>query len=330
MAQYKKLFDKSEIEYITPFLKLWMSFNNWYKQDLSGVLVKVYDKDGNIKKNADGTDKEKNITTDAEAINYYKTGGQVKTEFIKLLNSRSPNDEPFQNGLSSFVKLIQELNNPDFKFSTNLFYQNPAQITITANSLIYISPTQKEYYYSSGDEDRLYEETLTLIYKIRCSLIHGDFDIEDRIFIGLIETLYRMLYPIMERILSNEEAMIQNKEYFNKSYFSELETRVLDVINSDFEPMRKIIEIYVTSIDFVGYSDLAIITNSFYKKILGKGIRDLKEEKGGGRAKIYDSLSDSDKKKLEDEAIKICQIAEQKAKSKIPMTMEDWKKEFNI
>ncbi len=59
MAQYKKLFAKSEIEYITPFLKLWMSFNAWYKQDLKDALVKVYDKDGNIKKNTDGTDKEK-------------------------------------------------------------------------------------------------------------------------------------------------------------------------------------------------------------------------------------------------------------------------------
>jgi len=35
--QYKKLFDKSEIEYITPFLKLWMSFNNWYKQDIPAI-----------------------------------------------------------------------------------------------------------------------------------------------------------------------------------------------------------------------------------------------------------------------------------------------------
>jgi len=62
--QYKKIFDKSEIEYITPFLKLWMSFNNWYKQDLDNVPVKIYDKYGNIKKNDDGTDKEKKITTD--------------------------------------------------------------------------------------------------------------------------------------------------------------------------------------------------------------------------------------------------------------------------
>lgn len=204
MAQYKKLFDKSEIEYITPFLKLWMSFNNWYKKDLKEVKIKVSDKDGNIKINADGTDKEKNITNDAEAISYYKTGGQVKSEFIKLLSSRSPNDEPFQNGLSSFVKLIKEFCHDDFRFSDNLFYQNPAQRTIKSNSLIYISPTQKEFYYSSTDEDRLFEETLSMIYKIRCNLVHGDFDIEDRMFIGLIENSYKILYPIMERILDNE------------------------------------------------------------------------------------------------------------------------------
>jgi len=180
-----------------------MSFNNWYKQDLDNVPVKIYDKYGNIKKNDDGTDKEKKITTDKDAIDYYKTGGKVKTEFINLLNSRSPNDEPFQNGLSSFVKLIQEFNNPIFQFSSNLFYQNPAQQTIKLNSLVYISPTQKEFYYSSGDEDRLYEETLTLIYRIRCSLIHGDFDIEDRFFIGLVENTYKILYPIMDKVFQN-------------------------------------------------------------------------------------------------------------------------------
>lgn len=203
MSQYKKLFDKSEIEYITPFLKLWMAFNNWYKQNLADVLINIYDKDGNLKKNTDGSDKKKNVTTDAEAIKYYQAGGQIKTEFIKLLNSRSPSDESFQNGLASFVKLIQELSNPDFHFSDDLFYQNPARKTIISNSLIYISPTQKEYYYSSNDEDRLYEETLVLIYSIRCSLIHGDFDIEDRIFIGLVESSYEILYPLMDRILQN-------------------------------------------------------------------------------------------------------------------------------
>ena len=63
MAQYKKLFDKSEIEYITPFLKLWMSFNNWYKTDLPS------------------------LKTDRDAINEYKNQGQIKTEFLRLLKT---------------------------------------------------------------------------------------------------------------------------------------------------------------------------------------------------------------------------------------------------
>ena len=33
MTRYKKLFERAEIEYITPFLKLWMSFNSWYKKE---------------------------------------------------------------------------------------------------------------------------------------------------------------------------------------------------------------------------------------------------------------------------------------------------------
>lgn len=203
MDQHKKLFDKSEIEYITPFLKLWMSFNSWYKKDLSGVKIKVFDKDKNIKKDENGNNREKDITTDAEAINYYKTGGQIKKEFIKLLNSKSPKDELFQNGLATFVKLITEFGNQECEFSVDIFYQNPAKKTIDSGALVYISATQKEFYFSAGDEDRLYEETLVLIYKVRCYLIHGDFDIEDRIFIGLVENSYRILYPIMDRILQN-------------------------------------------------------------------------------------------------------------------------------
>ncbi len=64
MEQYQKLFDKSEIEYITPFLKLWMSFNNWYKKD----------KD------------LKGIKTDREAIDNYKKHGRIKDEFLRIFD----------------------------------------------------------------------------------------------------------------------------------------------------------------------------------------------------------------------------------------------------
>ena len=66
--QHKKLFDKSEVEYITPFLKLWMSFNNWYKKDLSHLP---------------------DVKTDRDAINKYKTGQEtIKREFLYLFNSK--------------------------------------------------------------------------------------------------------------------------------------------------------------------------------------------------------------------------------------------------
>jgi len=178
-----------------------MAFNSRYKEDLKNTTIPILDKDGNIKKNEDWTNQERNVRTDADAIYYYKTWGWVKTEFVRLLNSRSPSDESFQNALASFVKLIQEWVDENLKYSDNLFYRNPVSKTIESNSLLYISPSQKEYYYSSADEDRLYEETLDLIYCIRCCLVHGDFDIDNKGFIGLIEYSYRILYPIMDNIL---------------------------------------------------------------------------------------------------------------------------------
>lgn len=179
MAHYKKLFDKSEIEYITPFLKLWMSFNNWYKEDLES------------------------IRTDRDAINEYKSQGQIKTEFLRLLNGRSNEDEKFQNALALFVKSVEECNYENFDYPNDLFTRNPSDRVIQSNLLVFLSSQFKEFYFTSGDENRLYENTIEMVYQVRCKLVHGDFDIEDPLFINLVEKSYFMLYPIMDRILQN-------------------------------------------------------------------------------------------------------------------------------
>ncbi len=221
MVQYKKLFNKSEIEYITPFLKLWMSFNNWYKQDLLSVLVKVIDQDGNVKKNIDGTDKEKKLTTDGEAINFYKTGGSVKTEFLRLLQGRSNADEKFQDALARFVKNVADCNYDGFEYPSDLFARNPSERAIHSKSLVFISAHTKEFYFTSGDENRLFETTLELIYQIRCKLVHGDFDIEDEIFLDFVEKSYRILYPIMEKIFETQA----NGEFYLKSITNNVEAQ---------------------------------------------------------------------------------------------------------
>lgn len=180
MAQYVKLYEKSEIEYITPFLKLWMSFNNWYKATLP------------------------KLRTDRDAINEFKTNGKIKTEFNRLLKGRSNIDEKFQDALAQFVKTINENTFPQIEYPNDLFSQNPSKTTITRNSLVYISPNIKEFYYSDSDENRLFEFTLENIYQARCKLVHGDFDIQDSNFIDLIENSYRILQPIIFKIVQSE------------------------------------------------------------------------------------------------------------------------------
>lgn len=189
MVQYKKLFSNAEIEYITPFLKLWMSFNNWYKQDLG-------------------------ISTDREAINEYKeSGGKVRYYFLQLLNSRSNEAEEFQNAL---FKLILNLNNYSFEesvfpesqlhlpYAPNLIEENPDGRTHPEHTFL-ISQTHRIYYIREQDKEDFFKQTLEIIYQIRCCLVHGDFDIEDEYFIELINSSYKILYPVIKKILDDAE-----------------------------------------------------------------------------------------------------------------------------
>ena len=198
MEQYQKLFDKAEIEYITPFLKLWMSFNNWYKLDLPD-----------------------NVKTDRKAIDAYKEQGQLKTEFLRLLNGRSNENEKFQEALSLFVKEIIKCSFDNFEYPDNLFTKNPDAEIIESNGLVYISPHNKEFYFTSSDEDRFFEHTLECIYQVRCKLVHGDFDIDNQSFINLVESSYKILQPIMHKILNMVDYIIdfkkQNKELIEEN-----------------------------------------------------------------------------------------------------------------
>jgi hypothetical protein len=49
-------------------------------------------------------------------------------------------------------------------------------------------------------EDAFFSKTLEIIYAIRCQLVHGDFDLENKYFIELIKNAYLVLYPIMEEV----------------------------------------------------------------------------------------------------------------------------------
>jgi len=195
MAQYNKLFDKSEIEYITPFLKLWMSFNNWYKEDLEEVRF------------------------DAEAIKKYKESGKIKTEFLRFFDLSSEVGIDFQNAL---YELILNLNNYELKkekrdgTSEIVDYNERNDDGHIIGSMIlenadrrggkepiFISSDKKRFQILEEDKNLFFEQTLEIIYQIRCNLVHGSFDIENQYFSKLVESSYKILYPIMDRILQN-------------------------------------------------------------------------------------------------------------------------------
>ncbi len=321
MAQYKKLFDNAEIEYITPFLKLWMAFNNWYKKD------------------------KPSLRKDRNAINEYKKSGQLKTEFLRLLNLNSEIDFEFQNAINDLILCLENFDlkkeksdgsteSVNFKIKdekgnkTDLIseYVNKRE----EKEPTYFSTVHNKFQILEENKEKFYEQTLEIIYQIRCNLVHGSFDIENQNFLKLVECSYKILYPIIERILINQEIENKNKLYFSSSYFDELTFRIKNIINSGDKPMKKIIDIYVTSIDFrVDGIDLARTSNIIYKKLFGKSVIELKKENGLVKKGIYDYLSVLDKNKINEEAIHICLIAQEKAENKIPMKMDDWKKEFN-
>ena len=192
MSQHLKLFEKSEIEYITPFLKLWMSFNNWYKQDLTDVR------------------------TDRNAINEYKNQGLIKDEFLRLFSLNSDIGISFQNALFDLVLSLlnyslqdQRGNNISFRVQNeeneeiDLILQNADNRG--GREPIYISQKRERFQILNEHKELFFGQTLEIIYQVRCNLVHGNFDIENKYFIKLIESSYKILYPIMERIYQNIE-----------------------------------------------------------------------------------------------------------------------------
>ena len=182
MTQYNKLFNKSEIEYITPFLKLWMSFNNWYKEDLDS------------------------INRDADAINNYKESGKIKTEFLRLFDDTSELGIEFNISLYELVLNLKNYslkypNGDSVEYEDDLIYEN-----IDGRSglnPIYISETKRRFQIPSDKKELFFKNSLEIIYQIRCNLVHGSFDIENQYFSKLVESSYKILYPIMDRILQN-------------------------------------------------------------------------------------------------------------------------------
>lgn len=178
-------FKYSQIEYFTPFMKLWLAFNSWYKQF------------------------HPDLQTDREAINLLKSSGPIKDSFINLIDSTGDEGNEIKSAL---VILINEIR------INSLISENGASIGFTNSDILPLfrtlgESTKKNKIKAGGlflldnetvvsdNKSMFFEEVLEIIYQIRCSLIHGDFGVEDIRGNRLVKSAYIILNLALKPIV---------------------------------------------------------------------------------------------------------------------------------
>jgi hypothetical protein len=184
MEKAINLLKSAEIEYITPFMKLWLSFNSWYKEELENPMIRDFD-----------------------AIENIKNGGKIKNKFLSFLGS--DNYKIFNEELFNLFFNLQsfDVKNRQGEIIFDYYSQNPQIIYIRSfersnlpsASLIKIFEDKLQILNTSKDE--FYKVYISLIYEIRNTLIHGEGDIQNNFFLKLIKSAYITLFCIMNEIL---------------------------------------------------------------------------------------------------------------------------------
>ena len=198
IPKHIKLFHNAGIDYITSFIKLWLSFNSWYKKEYEHQTVSV--------EKEDGTTEEKQITNDAFAIKKCKQDQKIRGIFFSLLSSTNPEEikrfhEPIKNLLR--LKIGYEIKNNKSQDVFNYYEQSEIRFSDFQPRIDFgtYEKINDDLYVENEHKDKLIEATLDIIYGLRCSLFHGDFDINDKIFEKMIFNAHSILHILLERVI---------------------------------------------------------------------------------------------------------------------------------
>lgn len=197
---------KSEIDYITAFNQVWMSFNCWYREDIGNHPVVCVQNCPFSSKS-----KSKKEHSDRCIIDYYKKQGKIKDEFLNLLNSAEY--FMFQVDLYNLLRTLEK-----YSFVTGYGNLTQRHFKINNNNIkgrFYIGYYEKlpTPIYSISDtskgKNQFFASTLEVIYQVRHRIFHGNYNPRDIYFQNIVENVYKVFYPIIDRVLESEE-----KEFF--------------------------------------------------------------------------------------------------------------------
>lgn len=206
LPKHIKLFHNSGIDYISSFIKLWLSFNAWYKKEFEHFTVEIED--------SKGLKRQVPIKNDWQAIRKCKDYEKIKGIFKKLLNT--PDHSEIKQFLESLTILLRIkvgykiLNNQDidvfdyYRQSEIRFSDFKPQIHFQDYEKIHTTKYKNQeikLFVEKDNEDVLLYTIFDIIYGLRCNLFHGDFDLEDKSFEEMVFYSHSILHILLEKLI---------------------------------------------------------------------------------------------------------------------------------
>ena len=189
--------EKSEIDYIPLFVFLWFALNVWMRDH--------FQKETTDRKRLDMLKRSGGSLLGAFnrlILAQNASGERFRAEFGELhdalIGARIPyNEDRWPNRTIDFDCCIINWNNGQPRFESILVLEEIEDDTATYN---YIE--LNDDLYVENDPERLFAAYMEIVYQIRCTLIHGDLDIdiEDIAHKRVVRQLYITLSMVMEDI----------------------------------------------------------------------------------------------------------------------------------
>lgn len=189
-------YKSSKIDYISPFMKLWISFNGWYNIKLS-TIKRIKDSEAmkNLKENNDLKEMFKQtLRLSSDEGREFRKSLSVLIEETKnqpLLNNKGKNVFFQKSDITSkikdnFQKKLREIEsseNSGDKITLAEFVQetNGLLLDDTENVII------------TTEEKTIFTELLDVLYQVRCHIFHGSLDTEDKRTQRLVKNAYVIL-----------------------------------------------------------------------------------------------------------------------------------------
>ena len=175
----------SRIEYFTPFMKLWLAFNGWYKMNY-------------------------NTTTDKGALDKMKVDKIFQDRLLTLFFSDSDQALEFNRYLGELVREIRNggligKNGDVFDFSQTDTYNGCTAKDVgkkieAGEQIVRLT----EEIVIKSDTNTVLTELMGVIYQVRNNVIHGDFDLNNKRAKLLVKNSYIVLDILLQPLFGDE------------------------------------------------------------------------------------------------------------------------------